>query len=242
MSPRLNSGLELFKKLDTLQVFRQAASVQTTAAAAYTAGQATLNFTSTTGFTAADAIIAAGASGSELLAISAVTPSTAVPLVQFALVANPSGTVLYRATAASLAHISEGGIQLGGSAPLVAINSALQSQPLGYLYGYGELQASLSLLGMNGLNLQTLFGITESELGAGTSASPYGVAVLGASIGSQGIQCVRATGTRLDGQTIQVDFNDVKIEPQGTINFQRTAAAEMPLNMRFTSLTFRQWT
>lgn len=239
--PRTNSGLELFRKLDTLQVFRQAGSTQTTAAAAITAAQTTVNFTATTGFTANDAIAIVGTNGAELNAISAVTPTTAVPLLYPALVANPSGSLIYRMTASNLAHITEEGIRLGGSAPLQAINSALAGAPIGYIYGYGELQASLALLGMNGLNLQTMFGITEAEIGSGSSAAPYGVAVLGANIGSQAIQCVRTTGTRVDGATLIIDFNDVKIEPQGDIQLARNAAASMPINMRFTSLCFRQY-
>ncbi len=239
--PRLNSGLELFRKLDTLQVFRQAGSVQTTAAAAITSSAGTINMTATTGFTAADVIAIVGSGGAELNAITAVTPSTAVPLLYPALVANPSASIIYRMTGSSLAHITEEGIRLSGTAPLQAINSALAGAPIGYIYGYGELQASLALLGMNGLNLQTMFGITEAEIGAGSSASPYGVAVLGANIGSQAIQCVRATGTRVDGSTLIIDFNDVKIEPQGDIQLARNAAASLPINMRFTSLCYRQY-
>lgn len=239
--PRLNSGLELFRKLDTLTVFRQAGTVQTTAAAAIAKSAGTVNFTSVTGFTANDAVAIIGTGGAELNAIGAVTAPAAVPLMFPALVANPSGSVIYRMAGVSLAHITQEGIRLGGSAPLQAINSALAGAPIGYLYGYGEMQASLSLLGMNGLNLQTMFGITEDEIGAGTSASPYGVAVLGANIGSQGVQCVRATGTRVDGSIIIVDFNDAKIEPQGEITLARDAAAALPVNLRFTSLCYRQY-
>jgi hypothetical protein len=239
--PRLNSGLELFRKLDTLQVFRQAGSTQTTAAAAIGSSAGTVNFTATTGFTAADAIAIVGSGGAELNAITAVTPTTAVPLMFPALVTNPSGSVIYRMTSTSLAHITEEGIRLGGTAPLTAINSALAGAPIGYIYGYGELQASMSLLGMNGLNLQAMFGITEAEIGAGSSASPHGVAVLGGNIGSQAFQCVRATGTRVDGTILIFDFNDVKIEPQGEISLTRNAAASLPINLRFTSLCYRQY-
>lgn len=240
--PRSNNGQELFRKLDTLQVFRQAGSTQTTAAAQITAGQAAVNFAATTGFTANDAVLLLGSGGAELNGITALTPTTAVPLLYPAIVPNPSGTQILRVTGVSLGHIGEDGIQLGGSAPLVAINSALAGAPIGYIYGYGELTAALSLLGFNNLNLQTMFGITEAEIGTGASTAPYAAAILGANIGTQAAQCVRATGTRVDGTNVIVDFNDCKIEPQGTINLQRTAPTTLPINLRFTSMVVRQYT
>lgn len=241
--PRTNSGLELFRKLDTLQVFRQAGSTQTTAAAAVTQGATTVNFTATTGFTANDAIAIVGAGGAELNAIgAAITPTTAVPILYPALVSNPSASIIYRMTPSSLAHISRRSVRISGNAPLTAIFSALAATPIGYINGYGELQASLELLGLNGLNLQTIFGITENEIGTGASTAPFGVAILGQNIGTQGVQCVRATGTRVDGATVQFDFNDCKIEPQGEISLSREEETVLPCLLRFTSMTYRQFT
>lgn len=239
--PRLNNAQELFRRLDSLQVFRQAGSTQTTLAAAYTASQATLNLTSSTGFTANDAVIVAGSDGAELLAITAVTPTSAVPLLQPAVLANPSGSLVYRATGVSLGELEEGGIRLGGQAPLVPINSALKGAPIAYFYGYGDFSASFGLLGFNVLNLQTMFGITESEVGSGVSATPWAGAFKGSNIGTQGIQVVRATGVRQDGQTVVVDFCDAKIEPQGEIALVRNAATPLPCNLRFTTMVVRHW-
>lgn len=239
--PRLNSGQELFRKLDTLQVFRQAGSTQTTLAAAVTAAQGTVNVASASGFSANDSVVIVGQNGAELNGITAVTPTTAVPLLYPAAVAQPSGSLLYRVTASNLAHIAEEGVRFSGSAPLTPINSALAGAPIGYLYGYGEFQAQLALLGLNGLNLQTIFGITESEIGTGASTAPYAVALLGANIGSQGIQCVRLVGTRVDGATVIVDFNDCKIEPQGDVQFARASVTQLPLLLRCTSVVYRQY-
>lgn len=240
--PRLNNGNELFRKLDTLTVFRQAGSTQTTTSAAITASQATINIASGTGFTANDPVIILGDQGAELNAITAATPITAVPLLYPAIVPAAAGAQVYRAVATVLGEIEEAGIRLSGSAPLTPINSALKSVPVGYIYGQGELQAALGLLGFNALNLQTMFGITEGEIGSGSTAAPFAAAILGQNIGTQGIQCVRATGTRVDGATVILDFNNCKIEPQGEIPLQRTAAVPLPINLRFTSMVYRQIT
>lgn len=241
--PRTLNAQELFRKLDTFQVFRQVGSTQSNAAAQITAGQATVNFTSTTGFTAADPIIMIGSGGAELNAIgAAVTPTTAVPILYPAIVPNPSGTQILRAVATTLGEIEEGGIRIAGSAPLTPINSALQGAPIHYISGIGELTASLGLLGFNLLNLQTIFSITEGEIGTGASTAPYQVAILGQNIGNQGVQCFRATGTRVDGATIQVDFNNARVEPQGEIPLQRSAAVPLPLLLKFSSMVVRQFT
>ncbi len=241
--PRTLNAQELFRRLDTFQVFRQVGSTQAAAAAQITAGQAVVNFTSTTGFTAADPIIMIGSGGAELNAIgAAITPTTAVPILYPALVPNPSGTQILRAAATNLGEIEEGGIRIAGSAPLVPINSALQGAPIHYISSVGELTASLGLLGFNGLNLQTIFSIPESEIGTGAASSPFGVAILGANIGLQGVQCFRATGTRVDGAVIQVDFNNARVEPQGEIPLQRTSSVPLPLLLKFTSMTYRQFT
>jgi hypothetical protein len=239
--PRLNNAQELFRKLDTLQVFRQVGSTQSAAAAQITAGQAAVNFTSATGFTANDPIIMIGSGGAELNAITAVTPTTAVPLLYPAIVPNPSGTQILRAVATTLGEIEEGGIRIAGSAPLTPINSALQGAPIAYINGIGELTASLGLLGFNLLNLQTIFGVTEGEIGTGAASAPYQVAILGQNIGLVGAQCFRATGTRVDGATIQVDFNNARVEPQGEIPLQRTAAVPLPLLLKFSSMVVRQF-
>lgn len=241
--PRLNTGQELFKHLDSLSVFRVVSGGgSTTAAGAITAGATTLNFASTTSFTAADPLILSGASATELLVIgAAVTPTTAVPITRPAAAANPIGTQILEAVETVLGHVQQGGIQLSGQAPLTAIYSALRQSPLAYIRGYGEMQASFGLLGFNIPNLMTAFGITEAEGGTGTTADPYRGFLGGGNIGSQGIQVFRATGTRFDGATIIADFCNAFVEPQGAISLARAAEAPIPVNMRFSDLIVRQF-
>lgn len=238
--PRLNTGQELWKSLDTLQVFRQvSAGGASSAAAAITAGATAVNFAATTLFTSGDPLFIVGSTGTELNAITATTPSTAVPLLYPAAMANPSGSQLLEAVATTLGHVSQQGLVVDPQSPLAAVFSALGHTPIGYLRGYGELTAQFALQGFNILNIQTLFGATEAEGGAGTSADPYRGAIVGASVGTQGIQCLRATGTRLDGSTVIVDLNGAIISPRGGIPLSRGQETSLPCDVRFTSWVVR---
>lgn len=238
--PRLLTGQEVWKSLDTLQVFRQVSGGgSTTAAAAITAGQTAVNFASTATFTSGDPLFIVGATGTELNAITATTPTTAVPLLYPAAMANPSGSQLLEAVATTLGHIPQGGVAFNPQSPLVPIFSALQHTPITYVRGYGELVASFGLTGFNILNLQTAMGITEGEGGAGTVGDPWRGAIVGGAVGSQGIQCVRATGTRQDGSTVIVDMNNAFIAPAGPVNLARGAEASIPLEVRFQSAVVR---
>jgi hypothetical protein len=242
--PRALTGQDVWKSLNSLTLFKQvAAGGATTLAAAVTAGATVGNFTATTNFTASDPLFIVGASGFELNAIgAAITPSTAVPLLYPTAMANPSGSQLLEAVAAVLGHIDPAGFSFGGTSPLVAINSALQHTPIAYIRGMGELTANFNLLEFNALNLQLMFGQVEDEAGAGTAANPYRAAILGGAIGGQGVQCLRATGTRMDGATILVDFNGALIEPTGQVALTRGAQTMLPCALRFTSLVARIYT
>lgn len=247
--PRTNDGTELFRKLDTLQVFRIAASGgDSTLAAALTgqsgatAGASTANVTSMTGFASGDPVMIIGTGGTELNAITGVTPTTAVPLLYKAAFSQASGARFVEAVGSSLAHIGDEGIALSATAPLTPINSALTSLAIAYIYGYGELQATFQLLGFNIENLQTWLGITEGVAGAGSSADPWQGKLSGADIGQQTTQCFRATGTRHDGKTVMVDFLDGRVEPNGAVTMQRTQKTAIPCNLRFTQAVIRLYT
>jgi hypothetical protein len=239
--PRLLTGQEIWKSLSSLQVFRQVSGGgSTSAAAALTAGATVANFTATTSFTASDPLFIVGASGTELNAIgAAITPTTAVPLLYPVAQANPSGSQLIEAVATDPGHLTQEGIQLSPSTPLNPVFSALGHLPIAYLRGYGELLATFMLTGFNILNLQTMLGMTEAEGGAGTSADPYRGAFSGGNVGTQGIQCLRATGVRQDGSTVLVDLNNAFIEPQGAIPLSRGVVAPIPMQVRFTTAIVR---
>lgn len=241
--PRTNDFNELFRKLDSLQVFRQVSGGGSTSlAAALASAAAVANLAATTSFASGDPVFIIGSGGTELNAITGVTPTTAVPLLYKANFAQASGASFVEAVATSLGHIEEGGIVLNASQPMSPINSAFDALPLTYIYGYGELEATFGLLGLNGLNLQTALAIPESEQGAGTAGDPYQVGLSGATMGTQGIQCFRAMGSRHDGKTVMLDFNNAKISMNGGVNMNRTAPAVIPCTIKFTTAVLRVYT
>lgn len=238
--PRQNTGQEVWKSLDSLTIYRQvSAGGNTTAAAAITAGATAVNFTATTTFTSGDPLFIVGSTGTELNAITGLTPTTAVPLLYPAAMANPSGSSLLEAVATVLGHVQQNGVVVSPQSPLVPIFSALGHTPITYVRGYGELSAQFGLLGFNILNLQAAFGMTEDEGGAGSSANPYRGAIVGGSVGSQGIQCLRATGTRQDGTTVLFDMNNAFLAPVGGLNLARGAETAVQVEVRFQSAVIR---
>jgi hypothetical protein len=240
--PRQNDGTELLKRLDTLQVFRAVSGGgSTTLAANATAGASTVNLTAVTSFTANDPIFVAGAAGLELNAITATTPTTAVPLLYKLGFAQVSGATVTEAVASNLAHISEEGVTWSANAQLTDIFSALSSGAIARLFGQGTLEVGFSLLGMNIQNLQTWLGIPENETGAGTSGDPYQGVLSGTAMGTQGTQCVRATGTRFDGKTVLVDFLDAVVAPAGAVTLNRNTPASMPCTLRCSDVIVRIW-
>ena len=246
---RTNDGTELFRKLDSLQVFRiVSGGGDSTLGAALsgqngsTAGASVANVTSMTNFTSGDPVMIIGTGGTELNAITAVTPTSAIPLLYKAAFSQASGARFVEVVGPSLAHICDEGIALSATAPLTAINSAFSSLAIAFIYGYGELTAALTLLGFNIENLQTWLGITEGVAGAGTSGDPYQGKLSGGDVGTQTTQCFRAMGTRHDGKNVMVDFLDGRIEPNGAINLQRTQKAGIPCNIRFTQAVVRIYT
>lgn len=240
--PRQNDGAELFKALDSLQVFRQVSGGgSTTLAAAATGGASVINITANTNFTANDPVMIIGSGGTELNAITNTTPTTAVPLLYKLGSAQASGAQVIEAVGSSLAHISEDGIDWGGNMPINPVYSALSNAAINYYYGNVELEGALNLLGFNVANLHTWFGITEAETGTGTSADPYQGVVAGALMGTQGVQCLRATGRRFD-KNIIVDFQDAKIAPAGTAKMNRATPSGFPCTIKCTGYILRVWT
>jgi hypothetical protein len=241
--PRQNDGTELLKRIDTLQVFRQQLTNggATTLAAPATAGATAINLTANTSFTANDPIFIVGANGFELNQITATTPTTAVPLLYKAAFAAPTGTPVLEAVATNLAHITEDGLSWSASAQLTDIFSALRAGAIARMFGQGTQEISFSLLGFNNLNFQTWLGIPEAEIGAGTVADPHQVSLGSAAMGLQGFQCIRVTGTRLDGKTMLIDFNDATIAPSGAVTLNRNAPASLPCTLRFSDAVARIW-
>ncbi len=241
--PRLNNGLEVFKFLTsvTKYVIQTGTIGDTTTTSATTNGGTGANVTALTNFTASDPCFLTGSAGTELVTIG--TPATTpMPMGQTLLV-HPIGTRLVEAQAIGVGHIGEGGVSFSGQLTLDPIKAATSRTPIAYFAQPGTFNFDFDLLGWNNLNLQAAFGVTEGEIGAGSSGAPYGVAINGANIGNQSsLQGFRFLGTNNNAQTVQLDLMGASIEVNVNSNLGGTGVSSIKLSGKFTDLFSRIWT
>jgi hypothetical protein len=241
--PRTLDATQLFRKLTDLSFYRlkTAPAGSTTSTGALTVGQTTLTVGSVTNFASADPVILSGSGGVELNEVVAAASTNGFVLLYKAAVAQNAGASIQEATRLQLGHLEENGLQISPSFAQTAIRSAIADLPIQYIPGQAEIVANFGLLEFVGQNWQTAFGIPESEIGTGIITDPYQVYIGGTDFGTQTLQVLRAAGTLFSGDTVYLDFNDARIEVQGSVNLNRQNAAAIPCAVRCSSMTFRYY-
>lgn len=239
--PRLNNASELFKFLDSVDVFRIATGTfgDTVTTSALARAAATVPVSAITNFSSLDPLFIVGDGGTELNSING-TPSglNIVPLHPITI-AQSSGARVVEAVRSALGHVAEDGATFGGSMSSTPINAATSRVALAYFAGPAELTWSFTLLGHNNQNLLAAFGATETETGAGTSADPHTALIDGLSVGTQGTQCFRLKGRRNDGKSVWVDLNDAIVDVNASVNMGASTPSGMALAGKCTSIIQR---
>jgi hypothetical protein len=138
--------------------------------------------------------------------------------------------------------VAEGGLQFSGSNTLTEIKAATSRTAIAFFGESTTLSISVPLLGYNNLNLQAVYGVTESESGSGTEAAPYVALISGDTVGTQGLHCYRAEGVLYDGRIVQVDFTQATVEINNTITIGAPNPDGMTLTAKVTSFIQRIWT
>jgi hypothetical protein len=241
--PRTNSGSELFQYLNKWYKFVVASGTpgDTTTAAATVVGTASVNVTASTNFTIGDFVMVDGDAGVEVMTLGTIATTPMPTTVPF-LLANSSGARFVEATRIDMGHIAEGGIQYGGSQTLTEIKAATSRTAIAFFGESTTLTLNAPLLGYNNLNLLSVFGATESEDGAGTASDPYGIAITGDTVGTQGLHCYRAEGALYDGRIVQIDFTGCTVEVNNNITIGAASPDGMALSVKCTSFIQRIWT
>lgn len=240
--PRTNSGLEIYKALNSVTKYIEAAGTHgsTTLSAPSAVGDATVTVAATTSFTAADPCFITGGAGTELVTIG--TPNTTMPLAQPTLLVHPSGAQLIEAQAIALGHIDENALDFGGSVGAQLVRAATSRIPIATIAEPGEFSFSFNLLGWNNLNLQAAFGVPEGEDGTGTSSDPYGAGIHGSNIGTQSaLQAFRFVGVNNNSQTIQLDLCGCTVEVSVQAKLGGTTPGVLTLAGSYTNLFQRIW-
>lgn len=241
--PRTLDHQEIWRKLDSLTMYRiNTSGGSSTVTTTVTAGLQTYTVGAVTNFASGDYVIFSGTEGVWLDSLSAVASPTVTTVWKAPIASTATGASIYEATGTVIGHLQEEGITLSPSFSQTPIYSAIRDLPIAYLPGRGEISASAGLLGFNVLNWQLATGQTESEQGAGTAADPYQGYIGGNNFGSQTTQVARFAGTTFAGKTVVVDLNDARAEASGSVSFNRTQVAAIPVTFKFSGMTIRIYT
>lgn len=240
--PRLNSGSELFKYLNSVKKYVVAGSgANTTTTEAITVGMLDTDVAAITGGAAGDYVLISGDGGVELTKISSAAGTNFVwdrPLA----IAQSSGADVDEATEINLGHVEESGATFGGTYSLTPINAATSRVALASLAESAELTFEIPLLGYNNLNLQAAFGVTEAELGAGSSSDPYRVVIGRSTVGTQSsIQAFRLAGVRFDSKNVEIDILEATMEVNANITIGATTPPSLVLSGTCTAFIQRIW-
>jgi len=241
--PRALTGSDLFQYLDRFEkIVVKSGGGDTTTAGAITAGENTVDITSATGFNDGDVcMIDGGGAGIEITQIDGSPATTNNPLDRPLLKSRLAGARFVEAEVINMGHIAEGGLQFGGSQTLTEIKAATSRTAIAFFGESTTLTLTAPLLEFNGLNLQSVFGATENETGAGTEADPYAVVIDEDTVGTQGIHCYRAWGTLYDGKIVQIDFTQATVEVNNNITIGAPNPDGMTLNAKVTAFFARVW-
>lgn len=244
--PRQNSIDEVFQYLTSFKKYVESTGTHgsTTASEAITQDMAATNIASSTNFAGTEYVLISGDGGVEIAKMASIDagPPIDVTWTRPLAIAQSSGATVVEATEIDMGHVGEEGITYGGTQTITPINAATSRTPLGYIIAAAELTFSVPLLGTNNLNLQSVFGATEGEQGAGSAADPYYVVIDGNTIGTQGTLGLRATGSLYGGEIIEVDFLGVTVEINVSRNIGGTAVTGYTLNGKCTGFIQRIWT
>ena len=237
--PRQNDGTELWKALTDLSAYRiAAAGGDTIVTPSISVGMSSVSVSATTGFASLDPIAIVGTGGVELNAIGGA-PAIAMPLKYKTAFAHAAGARFVEMAVAALGHLEEGGIAVDPSMDQIAINSAIATGPVAYMIASGELKFGFGLLGFNGPNWQFWTGTPEAEIGTGVAADPYQVGIGVASMGTEGLMVLRASGFLQNGKNVFVDFCNARVSPTGGLKINRKEAAILPCQVSCTNIVVR---
>lgn len=240
--PRLNNSDELFKRLTRLEIYTPATSSPgtTSTSANATAGATALVVAAITNFSDNDYLFINGDGGFELNQVDGAPAGSSIPL-EFTLgKAQSSGATVVEATQAIVQRIAQDGLGFSPSFTQEPIFSADAAGAIGYFEGQGEFALSFGLLGFNGPNLLLAVGAPVSlETGTGTTGDPYQTHIATTDFNTVGSLAIRAVGTRYNGGTFHVDFNDVRIEAAGEARMARGRELIIPVQAKFTRYAFR---
>ncbi|MFA6044193.1 MAG: hypothetical protein WC718_04355 [Phycisphaerales bacterium] len=231
---RTNTNAELWKALSQFGMMDDstaASKVNTTLSAAYAAGVSTIKIASAVGATALD-YIRIGPSG--VMEVAQLETNTTNPaLVSKIAYAHASGETVKELTRTILGDLSDDGVQVEITADRTRIDAATRRHAYDHNINHTEYRVTVAMENLSDENVLTSLGIPESNRhGAGTAADPYVADATPANLDTINPVHFWCRGTLGNGNTVEVQMWDCRIDPSKSITFARgqDAPAQLVFN------------
>jgi hypothetical protein len=240
--PRLLTGDEIIESLSSVAAYREVVGTHgdSTLSVASVSGTTSDTVVSGTNFVSNDPAYISGDQGAELNEVSSIATNV-ITWKRKRLFSDSIGALVKEMTRIPLGHISEDSAEISGTPAINAVPAATSKTPIAYISVAGELTFRFGLLGWNIENVQLAFGATEAVIGTGIPSDPYEGAIGRAAMGASGLLCIRFTGLRKDGSTVEVDAVGCSITGSPTANVSGKTARPIPVEGRCLTHIVRVW-
>lgn len=229
---RLNTNAELWKALTQFgAMFASTSSpLTTTLSAAEAVGQTTISVAAVTNGVAGDYVRIGDDKNYEVAQLESTASGPAFVLKTAIAYAHDSGEAVVELTRTDLGDISDDGVSVEPVGDRERIDAATQRHYLDYNIRHTDFRVTASLENLSPENIATVMGQPDSGvLGAGTTADPHVTDWTPDNMDTIDPVNFWSRGTLGNGQTVEVQFWDARIDPSKTIQLARGQDAPMQL-------------
>lgn len=231
---RLNTNAELWKALTQFGVnFDSTGSpLSTTLSAAEAVGQTTISVAAVTNGVAGDYVRIGDDANYEVAQIEATAAGPAFIMKSPIAYAHDSGEAVVEINRTDLGDVSDDGVSVEAIADRERIDFATQRHFGDYNIRHTDFRITANLENLSPENMATVMGIADSKvLGAGTTADPSVTDWTPDDFDTIDPVNLWARGTLGNGQTVEVQFWDARIDPSVTMQLAR--GQDAPIQMTF---------
>ncbi|MFA6044192.1 MAG: hypothetical protein WC718_04350 [Phycisphaerales bacterium] len=241
---RTNSNAELWKALSQFGQMTDKSTgpttLRTTVAVASVVGAATCKMAAKTGASTAGGDYLRIGSPGVMEVVKTEGASTNMPLVSKLAYAHAAAEVVRELDRTILGDLSDDGVQLEVTADRTRIDAATRRHAYDHNINHTDYTVTVALENLSDQNVAASLGMADSVVhGAGTSSplDPYVVDMTPATLNTQNPVHYWARGTLGNGNTVEIQFWDCKVDPTKTITFAR--GQDAPAQLVFNAQHFR---
>ena len=231
---RTNTNAELFKALTQFGMMDDSTGspVSTTLSAAEAVGQTAIGVAAITNGAAGDYVRIGDDANYEVAQIEATASGPTFTMKSGIAYAHDAGEAVVELTRTDLGDLSDDGVSVEPVGDRERIDFATQRHYGDYNIRHTDFSVTVNLENLSPENMGTVMGIPDTNVtGAGTTADPHVTDWTPDNIDSIDPVHFWARGTLGNGQTVEVQFWDCRIDPSKTVTLARGQDAPMTLTM-----------